>query len=361
MFSPTKRPSSRLASFESFDTQRPSSPSDLLRRAASFDERPPSTSGLLRRASFFTPSVLLRRASFFTPSVLLHAERPSLPSFLLRRATSFDERPSSPSILLHAERPSSPSFLLHTQRPSSRRSSFFAELPSSHPASFFTPSVLLRRASFFTPSVLLHAECPSSPSILLHTQRPSSRRSSFFAELPSSPSVLLHAVPDLPCALRFAEHHSHYAISSCRASYCTPSRIHQASFLLPGIVHPARRVSISTVRGMPTVTVKGCRFLPECDTTVFSFVYTCIFNSLAWPIYLCYADRWLYIGSRYSEGSLECHSAAVGVRTNVISNKRAMLRFLITHNGSILYHVLVIPGGHPAWNRAKTLIGDKLL
>jgi len=94
---------------------------------------------------------------------------------------------------------------------------------------------------------------------------------------------------------------------------------------------------------------------------VFSFVYTCIFNSLEWSIYLCYADRQLYIGSRYSEGSLECHSAAVGVRTNVISNKRAMLRFLITHNGSILYHILVIPGGHLAWNRAKTLIGDELL
>ena len=175
--------------------------------------------------------------------------------------------------------------------------------------------------------MLLHAECPSSLSILLQTQRPSTCRTSFFAELPSSPSLLLHAVPDLLYALRFAEHHSYYAISSCRATYCMPSPIHQASFLLPGIVHPARYVSISTVRVMPTVTVKGCRFLPECDTTAFSFVYTCIFNSLMWPIYLCYADRWLYIGSRYSEGSLECHSVAVGVRTNVISNKRAMLRF----------------------------------
>jgi len=226
----------RAAFFAEYPSSHPVSfftPNVLLCRASSFNERPPSTSGLLRRASFFMPSGLLRRASFFTPSILLHAERPSLPNFLLRRA------------------------------------------------------------SFFTPRVLLHAECPSSPSILLHTQGPSSRRRSFFAELSASPSVLLHTVPHLPWALCFVEHHSHYAISSCHASYCTSSPIHQASFLLPGIIHPTRRVSISTVRGMPTVTVKGCRFLLECDTTVFSFVYTCIFNSLAWPIYLCYADRWL--------------------------------------------------------------------
>jgi hypothetical protein len=200
------------------------------------------------------------------------------------------------------------------------------------------PSDLLHRAPFFTPSVL-HDECPS-PSILLHTQRPSSCRTSL-------PSFLFRRVSFFTLCL------------ICRASYCTSSPIHQASFLLPDIVHSAKRVSISTVRHASSHG-QGLPLFAGARHGV-SFVYACIFNSLAWPIYLCFADRWLYIGSRYSVGSLECHPPPVGVRTNVISNKRAMLRFLITHNGIILYHFLVIPGGHPAWNRAKTLINDKLL